>query len=140
MRWSAVPLPISQRILSTAHEAGAISDTTVERLIRGSHTSFITHLKLAKLPDSQQLLEMRERLTVLDLTGAVKMSSTTETMVKVVVKLDKLIWLSLSRTKLTANHLQTLVYPSMYMRKGLTKLRYIDISESELVVFSCICH
>ena len=49
------------------------------------------------------------------------------------VKLEKLNWLSLSRTKLTANQLQTLVYPSMYMRKGLTKLRYIDISESELV-------
>eukprot|EP00116_Pleurobrachia_bachei_P002780 sb/3463042/ len=123
VNWCHVPLPITQHVLSTAHEAGTIADTTVKRLIRGSHTSFVTHLKLVRLPDPQQLLDMR--LTVLDLTGAVKMSSATEAMVKVVVKLDKLIWLSLSRTGLTANHLQTLVYPSMYMRKGLTKLNDI---------------
>ncbi|KAL5261689.1 hypothetical protein ACHWQZ_G007402 [Mnemiopsis leidyi] len=142
--WDNVCQHIAADVLHAAHSAGTIADKTVTQLIASSvHSNFITALDFSygcSIPYhlwKDKLCAVANSLRILNLTGCLPNKSDQSWITGSLVHLTRLEWLSLCRCKLQDDAIKKLVYPTKYSNKGLTKLRYLDISENpELTVYA----
>lgn len=137
IKWDNVRQHIAADILSNAHRAGTIADSTVVKLSTSCvQSNFVTGLNLSRQALHRTWAEsitlLKEQLTFLDLSNSTRWTDV-DWVTKCITKLTKLLWLDLSGTNVDDSDIKKLVYPSKYCHKGLQQLRYLDISGNDKI-------